>query len=477
MAPSVDEKRKKLLLITSSGGGGHLQAAKAHAVKALSENPTTDILEKDIFLDILSKPLGKAFVFLWNYSQKRGNIKFLTFLLKNIPTADFLFGSFIFIKFLYIILKEGVDQIVDTQPLGTSAIIKAIKIARKVSGKPLKLEKIVTELPTDNVVHFFKPIKNLSEQDRTLIKLISTIPLLHPNQTADAFWQKNCGLSEREVCYESFPLRPSFKKYLNPEMNRSMRMEIQIHVNTAEEKFLIADTMKKGTLRSEIYREKISVVIEGTDKVSTILLGSQPTEEATLRYVKKYIEMMKRLNIDERHLLFVFCNAHHEHRNSLLKRVHSLVQKTEHFPSNLNIIPMCFQTDDVIASLYYRSDATFTRSGGLTAMELMSVAQGQIWIHSETRHGTINGEALEKGMPIWERGNASYLQKKKGARFITPETFFDGCIPYFLPHVSNDIDGGEVPPNRGDERRAQSHLLESLKTAQTPEHSASDFPC
>ena len=97
---------------------------------------------------------------------------------------------------------------------------------------------------------------------------------------------------------------------------------------------------------------------------------------------------------------------------------------------------MCFQCDDVIASLYYRSDATFTRSGGLTAMELMSVAQGQIWIHSETRHGTINGESLGRGMPIWERGNASYLQEKKGARFITPETFFDGCIPYFLPHIS-----------------------------------------
>jgi hypothetical protein len=68
-------------------------------------------------------------------------------------------------------------------------------------------------------------------------------------------------------------------------------------------------------------------------------------------------------------------------------------------------------------------------------MELMSVAQGQIWIHSETRHGTIDEKTLEKGMPLWEQGNASYLKKKKGARFITPETFFDGCVPYFLPHV------------------------------------------
>ena len=86
-----------------------------------------------------------------------------------------------------------------------------------MTGKSLKLEKIVTELPTDSVVHFFKPIKGLSRNDRSFLKLISTAPLLDENQTADAFWQKNCGLSENEVCYESFPLRPSFKKYINSE--------------------------------------------------------------------------------------------------------------------------------------------------------------------------------------------------------------------------------------------------------------------
>ena len=77
-----------------------------------------------------------------------------------------------------------------------------------------------------------------------------------------------------------------------------------------------------------------------------------------------------------------------EHKNSLLKRMHDFVQKVDNFPMHLNIIPMCFQGDEVIAPLYYRSDATFTRSGGLTSMELLSVATGQIWIHSEIRHGT-----------------------------------------------------------------------------------------
>ncbi|MCB1110395.1 MAG: hypothetical protein KDK64_05395 [Chlamydiia bacterium] len=433
MATPSDQKRKKLLLITTSGGGGHMQAAKAQAVKVLSEFPDTDVIQKDILIDLASKRLGKGFVYLWNSSQKRGNVKFLMFLQKNVPTADIIFGISIFLRTLYILLKEGIDQIVDTQPVGTSAIIKAIKVARKMTGKPLKLEKIVTELPTDNVIHFFKPIKLLSPNDRSLIRLISTIPLLKENQTAEGFWKKNCGLSETEVCYESFPLRSAFKKYLNKTRERNERMRILIHVNSAEEKFLIADSTKRGFIPSEIYRDKIAINIETDYKVSTILLGSQPTEEATLKYLRKYIELMSRTALDERHLLFVFCNSHTEHRNSLLKRVHALIQKVENFPHNLTVIPMCFQSDDVIASLYYRSDATFTRSGGLTAMELMSVAQGQIWIHSEVRHGKVDGEKLGKGMPIWERGNATYLQHKKGARFITPETFIDSCLPYFLP--------------------------------------------
>ena len=117
MAVPLDKKRKKLLLITSSGGGGHLQAAKAQAHKALAENPEIEIIQKDILIDIVSKQFGKGCVFLWNSSQKKGNVKFLMFLLKNVPTADFIFGSFIFVRVLYLILREGIDQISIPNPL------------------------------------------------------------------------------------------------------------------------------------------------------------------------------------------------------------------------------------------------------------------------------------------------------------------------------------------------------------------------
>ena len=383
MSSKTDNKRKKLLLITSSGGGGHIQAAKAKAVKALTEDPDTIVIQKDIMIDCLGKRFGKAFAYVWNFSQKKGKVTLLNCLSKNIPIADVIFYLRIFSWFLYKIIREDIDQIIDTQIIGTSAIIKAIKCARKITNKELKLEKIITELPTDKVIHFFKPIKGLHQRDHNYIKVISTTPLLHKNQTPEAFWKKNCGLSENEVCYEDFPLRPGFEKYKNQVRQANERMEIQIKVNSGEEKYLISNTIKKGNLHSEIYREKIAIHIEPDDKVSTILLGSQPAEEATLNYVKSYIEMMKRAGNRERHLLFVFCNHHSEHKNTLLKRMHDLIQKTTQYPHNLNIIPMCFQGDEVIAPLYYRSDATFTRSGGLTSMELMLVAQGQIWVHSE----------------------------------------------------------------------------------------------
>jgi len=437
MTVKTDKKRKKLLLVTSSGGGGHIQAAKAKAVKALSDDPETEILQKDILIDWVGRRFGKCFVYMWNVSQKKGNLRMLSFLSKNIPIADVLFWIRIFSKTLTTIIREDVDQIIDTQPVGTSAIIKAIKVARRFTGKSLTLEKVITELPTEKVLHFFKPIKGLSQADRSFLRLVSTTPLLRPDQTPDAFWLKNCGLNEAEVRYEDFPLRAAFETFRKKLDAPTERMKIEIKVKNYIEKFLIADTIKKGNLYAEIYRDKIAIVIEPDDKVSTILLGSQPTEEATIKYVKSFIEMARKAgNRGFRHLLFVFCNHEAEHRNSLLRRVHDAIQKFTDYPEYLNIIPMCFQGDEVIAPLYYRSDATFTRSGGLTSMELMSVAQGQIWIHSEIK-GAMEREKLCNGMPVWERGNAYYLREKKGAQFITPETFSDFCSPFFMPESAS----------------------------------------
>lgn len=428
-----------------------MQAAKAQAVKAVKENPAVRVIEQDILIDWVGKYFGKTFVYIWNISQKKGNLTILNFLSKNVPTADVVLWPYIFLRAFFTLLRENVDRVVDTQPLGTPAIIKAMQCVQKITNKPLKLEKIVTELPTERVIHFFKPIKKLSKDNRARLTLISTAPLLKRRQTAETFWQHYCGLNEREICYKTFPLRPAFDKYHQIESSFPSPMKIEIKVGSYEEKHLIANTIKKGTLRTEIYRDKIKISIEPSDKVSTILLGSQPAEEATIKYVKNYMKMMQHIAAStakgkrqalypsskpfplNRHLLFVFCNHHIAHKATLLRRVHDFIQKVERYPKPLTIIPMCFQGDEVIAPLYYRSDATFTRSGGLTSMELMAVAQGQIWIHSEVKYEPKTSSDLHKGMPSWESGNATYLKEKKGARLITPAMFFQECSQFFSP--------------------------------------------
>jgi hypothetical protein len=85
---------------------------------------------------------------------------------------------------------------------------------------------------------------------------------------------------------------------------------------------------------------------------------------------------------------------------------------------------MTFQVDEIIAPLFFRSDMTCTRSGGQTAMELMCVGRGKIWIHSETRKkGRVLLDAdLLKGIPGWEAGNAAYLQRFRDAKLVTPDT-------------------------------------------------------
>jgi len=305
MTTKSENKKKNILFITTTGGGGHIQAAKAKALQMLKDAPNSKIIQRDIILDWVGKYFGKCFVGIWNLAQKKGNLKVLGFYSKNVPTADILFWIPIFIRSLITIIREDVDHIIDTQPVGTSAVIKAIKCARRLTNKPIYLEKIITELPTDKVIHFFTPIKKLSTSDRTYLKLVSTMPLLKKDETEEAFWKKTCGLSAKEVRYEDFPLRPIFQKYAKINGPCSERITLQIEVKSSEEKFLIANTVKRGTTPAEIYREKIAITIEPEDKVSTILLGSQPTEEATINYVKNFIFMGKKeQNLCGRHLLF-----------------------------------------------------------------------------------------------------------------------------------------------------------------------------
>lgn len=422
------EKPKKILIITSSGGGGLIQAANAKEQEARAKDPSAIIVRKDILKDWMGKGFGKFCCNRWNGAQIKGDVATLTWLI----WAQFLFDYFcwpnFFFRSLWILFKMDIDEVIDTQPMGTSAIVKAIRIYNKKRDKSLKLEKVLVDLPTKQATHFFHPIKRLGKSDRLFLKLTTIAPLLEEGETAEEFWQKNCRLSDSDIHYEDVYVRQSFRKFQNkPRTTDSFPLFIR-YKNKEELNFL-KKTCGRGPLAFEIKEDEVHFSIAPQALVITVLLGSQPASEATLNYVKKFAQIARETNASKMPIhLFVFCAEHQPRHTTLFRKVVESISRMKEYPKNLSVIPFSFQNDDVIASLFYRSDLSCTRSGGQTAMELMCVSSGEIWIHSETKKDSdkkkeISLEQLLEGIPGWEAANACYLQKVCGAKIVTPETF------------------------------------------------------
>ncbi|MCI5051746.1 MAG: hypothetical protein MRY21_01255 [Simkaniaceae bacterium] len=431
----VKKKPKKIMILTLSGGGGHLQAAKAKYSQLKIKEPTATIIQQDLFLDWFGPYIGGFFSNIWNVPQKKGLVRIQEFLANAIHFADKLFAPVIFVQALRTLLKEDIDHIIDTQPMGTPSLLRAMHIIYKLTNKEILLEKIITELPTKEVTLFFKPIKKLSLKYRSKIRLITTYPLLDNHTSAEDFWQEQCGLSETDITYEALPLRPHFAELSN-QQRKPAPLKLRITTHCSEENALVFDTISRGAIGAKQRKHSIDLTIKPDEKVSIVMLGSKPHETATIQYVEKFINACQKQSCGKRRdHLFVFCSASMCGNTPLQKKVHELVKNYPNYPKNLTIIPLSYQDDEVIAPLFFRSDATFTRSGGLTSMELLSVCQGHIWIHAEEIQSSYFS-AFDAKMPHWEEGNAYYLKIKKGAEFINPETFQEVAKPYFL---SSDV--------------------------------------
>ncbi|MBU6447166.1 MAG: hypothetical protein KGQ49_07185, partial [Verrucomicrobia bacterium] len=272
------------------------------------------------------------------------------------------------------------------------------------------------DLPTKKATHFFRPIKKLSAKNRKLVKLTSIAPLLEDGETAEEFWQTTCGLSEKDINLEEVYVRQAFQQFKGKQRPKGP-MRMVIRYKNAEEIRLMARSFEKGSIAAKIRPGEVEFTLEPTDRVVTILLGSQPAFDATYRYARKFVALAKEFPKIRSHL-FVFSADHKEGEESLYKRVAEIAARTKNYPTNLSIIPFSYQNEDVIASLFYRSDINCTRSGGQTAMELMCVSTGEMFIHSEAK----KGQGLLQGIPGWESASAVYLQKLRGAKIVTPDT-------------------------------------------------------
>ncbi|MEI8301050.1 MAG: hypothetical protein WCG10_05510 [Chlamydiota bacterium] len=443
---SADTKRPcNLLVITTSGGGGHLQAANAKILEEQSKTPPTPIIVHNLLQQAGGKWLGWFMIhYVWNTAQRKGSVKGLELWINMVPLFDVLFWVPVFLQILHKLFKYKIERVIDTQPLCLSAIIQAIRLYSFITKKNLVLEKILTELPTKHAAYYLKPIKRLPKKNRSLIKLQSIPPLLTEHETPEEFWKKNAGLSNENIFYGDLPIRPSFKYYHEkPPTNDPLVLHIQLKTDSEKtilHKIINYNNSPKHPLTATFDNLNFNLTLLPEDVVTTLMLGSQTIQEATLNYVEQFITLMKQVaNTSVNYYLFVFCSQ--TTSPSLQEMIYTLITQTKDYPAHLKIIPMSSQQDGVIAPLYFKSHTTITKSGGITAMELLTVARGKILIHHDN-----NGSSLEKflsysplsknhsytGMPKWEYGNATYLEKHKGAKLITPATLLNTVRPYLV---------------------------------------------
>ncbi|HSX37618.1 MAG TPA: hypothetical protein VLE95_02175 [Chlamydiales bacterium] len=417
---------KKLLIITSSGGGGLIQAAIAKEQQAKAEDPTIQIIRKDVLKDWMGHVFGKFCAETWNGAQMKGNVATLRFVIWAQYIFDYFSWPYFFFRALSTLFQEDVDQVIDTQPLGTLAILRALRIYNAKKNKQIRLQKILVDLPTKSATHFFRPIKKLSKKNRSLLQLTTIMPLLEEGQSAEDFWQKNCRLSAKDVHYEEFYVRQAFRIYQRQE-KKEKDFPLFLRYKNEEELRLIQRTFSRGRCQGVVKRDEIHFSIAAKDRMITILLGSQPAEEATLNYVRKFLEIGQAVDdLKTSYQIFVFCSEHRPLEQTLFRKIADDVHRMQKYPKHITIIPFSFQSDDCIAPLFFRSDLTCTRSGGQTAMELMCVSHGEMWIHSETKKDPQKKEDLSlkhllSGIPGWEAANALYLQKTYKAKIVTPE--------------------------------------------------------
>lgn len=422
----IPKSAKTVLFITSSGGGGLLQTAIAKEQEIQARYPHVRIVKIDLLKDWIFKPIGRFFIHFWNQAQRNGDVKSQMLCVSGQFIVDFFLYPLVFFRALKTLFKEDADHIVDTQPLFTSAVIRALCLYNRKKGKKVLLEKVLVDLPTRKATHFFRSIKNLSRKRKRFFVLTTIDPLLENGESKEAFWKDTCSLSIEQINTEEAFVRSSFRSFKDKERNLEQPVWISLRYRGKKELHLLQRAWQKGNGLVKVFPKHIEVLIEPSARVGTVLLGSQPAGKATIRYVQKMIECAR----GEKNpvVLFVFAASSRVLEKSLLQKVSDLIALEEDFPKNLTVIPFPFQKEDVIAPLFHRSDFTCTRSGGQTAMELMSVSKGEIWIHSEAK----KGKDLLSGIPGWEAASATYLQKLYGAKIITPDTFSSHVKELFL---------------------------------------------
>jgi hypothetical protein len=421
MLKSKSKTSSRVLIITSSGGLGHLQAAKAKEQEILAQEASAFIHIQDIFNDFVGKTVGTFFTSLWNKAKTRAQLSTLKALIHMQPFAEAVLYLPILYKLKRLIETYNINTVIDTQNMGQEPILKIIEQMNKNREQKISYTKILTDLPTENSIHYFSPIKKLAKHKKKDLHIISTKPLLKGSMSEEQFWDSTCGLTKENITYDTFPLRAAFKQNKEQFSNQSINLTLNMHSQGLCE--LACKALSFGSIHFIQKKHLLNIHIAKEVKLTLVMLGGYPNEQTLLGYIKQFMLHTKK----DKHLLCLFCNFGLKDSNSLIQKICNLIESTPKHPKNLSILPMAYQDDTVIMPLIARANGAISRAGGITSMELLTSFSGSLWIHLETKIK----KNLARCMPIWERGNAHYLQEKLGAKYITPSTFSKITLGYF----------------------------------------------
>ena len=199
------------------------------------------------------------------------------------------------------------------------------------------------------------------------------------------------------------------------------------------------------------------VILAPTDEVILVMLGSQPTVEAVLEYAAESLKL-PRVSGGKRYVFLACGRPTSAVYQQLYKETVTLARENCNASSPTVLVPF---TGQAAAEILARADLTVTRSGGLTAGELLALHRRgdskRFLLHvepvgdeaktralaalpnmksEEQAMGLAANEAALLGMVPWEAGNARYLERVLGASLVLPESLVSTVLQHKQPSFS-----------------------------------------
>jgi hypothetical protein len=311
----------------------------------------------------------------WNHAQSMGDIQTLNRLVEQQWAVQPVFGmscrEYMMEALRGVPLRQfgTPKRVIATQPLLIESIADALEEVSKAENVQLTLDVYMTDLPTVDSVHFFKPIKACVEKSLCSCLRLHTVEPLPGVEIKEL-----SGLDDSQIIIDQFmPVGGSFvglsvlESLPLPRTSTTISLKAQI----PEEESFLADSFPDG------------LNIDEDDLLLLVMLGSQPTVSAMHEYLREAARLPS-LSGASTVWVFLACGkpsmeAYSELYKAMAKEAtllntKSLVNSAVSRGSfgKVRLVPF---TGQPARQMLGRADITVTRSGGMTCGELLALAQ------------------------------------------------------------------------------------------------------